>query len=238
MFEALIFSLFAALATVIGGIIPLYSKRDRKSIIYFAALSAGILITVSFTDIIPEALSLSTSAGLGILAGFLLMHFVEQISIAHPSVEYSEKHRLHKISLVAFVGLLFHSFVDGIAIGSGFEVSLSFGLIVTIAVLLHEFPEGLTTSSLLLATKYGKTKIFLLMFLVAIATPIGAFITVYFFNNIGDLFISLALGLAAGTFIYIGSTDLLPFIHKERSIKTFSVFLVGVILILISLLFR
>jgi len=234
----LLSSLLAALATIIGGIIPLRLKFNKNKLLYLIALAAGVLITVSLVDIIPEAVELSGYAGLGILSGFLLMHFIEQFSIVHPAVEYSERHRLHRISLMAFIGLLFHSFIDGIAIGSSFEISISFGLLITVAVLLHEFPEGLTTSSLLLATKYPKLKIFSLTFLVAIATPIGAIISSFFFKTISDLFLSIVLGIAAGTFIYIGSTDLLPYIHKSRNIKTFFAFLFGVVLILLSLLFR
>lgn len=234
----LLLSLLAALATILGGIIPLKMKIKKDELLYLIALAAGVLITVSLIDIIPEAIGLSTTAGLGVLLGFLLMHFIEQFSIVHPAVEYSERHRLHRISLMAFIGLLFHSFIDGIAIVSGFEVSISFGLLVTVAVLVHEFPEGLTTSSLLLATKYSKAKIFYLTFLVAIATPIGAIISSYFFNPISDLVLSIVLGVSAGTFIYIGSTDLLPYIHKSRNIKTFFAFLIGVALILLSSIFR
>ncbi len=176
-------------------------------------------------------MELSAFSGTGVLFGFILMYIIERFSIVHASIEFSEKCELHRVSLMAFAGLLFHSLIDGIAIASGFLVSQSLGLVVTLAVLMHEFPEGLAASALLLATKYTRRKIFLLLLLVALATPVGALLFLIF--RTAD-FLPLALGISAGTFIYIGSADLLPQLHKEKSGKFFFSFLLGISLILLT----
>lgn len=219
----------AALSTVLGGLVPLKMKIKRKNLLYPIAVAAGVLIGISFLEIIPEAMELSGFAGFGLVSGFLIMYVIEHFSIAHASMEFECK--LHRISLVAFAGLLFHSFIDGIAIASGFLVSYSFGLSMSLAVLLHEFPEGLAASSLLLATRYSKTKIFSLVLAVALATPLGAGAFLIFKS--ADI-LPIALGIAAGSFIYIGSADLLPQLHKKKSGKIFFSFMLGIFLILLS----
>lgn len=235
MYEFLILSLLAAAATMIGGLIPIQLKFKKEKLSYFIAIAAGVLISVSFVNIIPEALEISSYAGLGVLAGFLIMYIIEQFNMVHSCVEFSEKCKLHKITEFAFFGLLFHSFLDGVAIAAGFELSLTLGFLVALAVLIHEFPEGLAASSLLLATNYSKRKILIFLSLIAIATPVGAILTNLFLGTVNSLFLSLALGISAGTFIYIGSTDLIPHLHKKMNKKVFFSFLIGVGLILIGL---
>lgn len=234
--QEILYALVAALSALLASAIPLKLGIGRKNLAYLLALSAGILITIAFTDILPEAFALSPYAGFGLIAGFLLINFLEQFVITEPSLEITEECRLHKVSMAAFAGLLFHSFIDGVAIAAGFGVSAALGTIITAAVIIHSVPDGISASSLLLASKYSssKKKVFSLASLIALAKPFGAMTMLFLITAIDTLFLSVALGISAGTFIYISASGLLPHIHKEKNLKIFLAFVLGIFLVLLG----
>lgn len=234
--SVILYALVAALAALLASMVPLKFNITARRLTYLLAASAGILLSIAFVDILPEAFALSGFAGFGILAGFLIINFMEQFVITEPSSEITEDCKLHKVSMTAFAGLLFHSFIDGIAIAAGFGVSAALGAIITFAVLIHSIPDGISASSLLLASKFAqeKKKIFSLASLIALAKPFGA-ITMLFLSGIIDKsFLSIMLGVSAGSFIYISAAGLLPHIHKEKNFRIFLAFLLGVSLVLLS----
>lgn len=235
--EAFIFSLIAGSATIIGGLLVIYrydwSQRNQN---YLVAFASGTLVSLSFIEIIPESVEMDKMGGLSVIIGFLLLYLFEQFS--SPSRCTDDECNVKRVSLLAWIGLLLHSLIDGIAIVASFQVSRSFGLIVTVGVLLHEFPEGLTSGTLLTLLRYSKMKIFLLVFLVAIATPLGAILSIFsigYFNQTSITpFLASILGLSAGTFIYVGVADLLPHSHKIKDLKVTLIFLSGILLIVIG----
>lgn len=235
MYEIL-YSMVAALVALMASAIPLRFDISTGRLTYLLALSAGILISIAFIEVLPQAFVLSGYAGFGILAGFLIIYFMEQFVITEPSSEITEECKLHKVSMTAFTGLLLHSFIDGIAIAAGFEVSAPLGAIITFAVLIHSFPDGISASSLLLASKYSnsKRKIFSLAGIIALAKPLGAVAIFFLANKIDSIFLSIMLGISAGSFIYVSAAGLLPHIHKEKNLKIFLAFVLGVSLVLLS----
>jgi zinc transporter ZupT len=120
-----------------------------------------------------------------------------------------------------------------VAIVVGFEVSPGIGLVTTLAVLLHEFPEGITATGILIYTKTERRKLIFYSILVAIATPIGALISYGVLKNISEAILGALLSLAAGSFIYISTADLIPETHKVRNIKNAFVLLSGVLILVI-----
>lgn len=235
--EAFIFSLIAGAATIIGGLLVIYrydwSHRNQN---YLVAFASGTLVSLSFIEIIPESVEMGNWGGLSVIIGFLLLYLFEQIS--SPSRCVDDECKVKRVSLLAWGGLLIHSFIDGVAIVASFQVSQAIGLIVAFGVLLHEFPEGLTSGSLLILLGYSRMKIFFLVLLVAIATPVGAILSILsigFFNPASiKPFLASVLGLAAGTFIYVGVADLMPHSHKVKDLKVTLIFLSGIFLILIG----
>ncbi|MFH0949327.1 MAG: ZIP family metal transporter [Candidatus Aenigmatarchaeota archaeon] len=224
----ILFSLLAALATILGGILPLLTKKADSRL--FAALAAGILISTAFLEIIPEGLSLGNTA-FGIAMGFVLMYLLEHALMIHSSAEHGCK--IHRIGMVGICGITFHSLIDGIAIAGGFLVSPVLGIVITVSVIAHEFPEGLATSSLLLASKYSKKATVIGFVIVALATPIAAIVTMSYSQFITSYVLGLALTFSAGTFIYIGATDLLPYVHTQRRKKFMLAFLAGFLAIVL-----
>ncbi len=234
--QEILYALAAALAALSASIVPLKFNITTKRLTYLLALSAGILISIAFIDVLPQAFALSSFAGFGILAGFLIINFMEQFVITEPSSEITEDCKLHKVSMTAFAGLLFHSFIDGVAIAAGFGVSAALGAVITFAVVIHAIPDGISASSLLLASKYSSSrrKVFSLASVIALAKPAGTVAFLFLAGSVNALFLSVVLGVSAGSFIYVSAAGLLPHIHREKNLKVFLVFVLGIFLVLLG----
>lgn len=218
--EAILFSFVSFLSTCFGG---LFAVKNKDKLHYIMSFTAGVLLAVCFFDIIPEAFEIVekhsfdlTPTLIAIVSGFLLIHILEKTAIIHTSheEEYAE-HNHPLVGIVGASGLSFHSFLDGVGIGLGFHVSPQIGLLVAIAVIAHDFSDGLNTVTIMLKNNNTTKKAFLFLLLDAIA-PILGVLTTYLFV-IPDSLLSLYLGFFAGFLLYIGASDLLPEAHSEHS---------------------
>ena len=208
------FLMFVFSITMIGGWIPtikLWSQETFRLVISFCA---GILLGAVFFHVLPEISTvLGRQLGYSVMFGFLLIFVLEKFIMVHPCEEGECDY--HKIGIAAYIGIGFHSILDGIAIGAGTMMNLSF--IIILAVTLHKFPAALALSSLLVKGKeYTKKKILLSMFIFALATPVGALVAVFIFQGVDDYVIATALGISAGTFLFISIGDLLPTVYEEH----------------------
>src|SRR5581483_2606110 len=151
-----------------------------------------------------------------LVGAFLFIHILEKFAIIHASHE--EEYAVHRhptVGLINASGLSFHSFLDGVGIGLGFQVSAHVGLIVALAVIAHDFSDGLNTVTLMLSHKNTETKAKVLLFLDAIAPVLGVLSTLLF--KIPNNVLILYLGFFAGFLLYIGASDLLPEAHSKHS---------------------
>ncbi len=208
------FLMFVFSITMIGGWIPtikLWSQETFRLVISFCA---GILLGAVFFHVLPEISTvLGRQLGYSVMFGFLLIFVLEKFIMVHPCEEGECDY--HKIGIAAYIGIGFHSILDGIAIGAGTMMNLSF--IIILAVTLHKFPAALALSSLLVKGKeYTKKKILLSMFIFALATPVGALVAVFIFQGVDDYVVATALGISAGTFLFISIGDLLPTVYEEH----------------------
>jgi len=208
------FLMFVFSITMIGGWIPtikLWSQETFRLVISFCA---GILLGAVFFHVLPEISTvLGRQLGYSVMFGFLLIFVLEKFIMVHPCEEGECDY--HKIGIAAYIGIGFHSILDGIAIGAGTMMNLSF--IIILAVTLHKFPAALALSSLLVKGKeYSKKKILLSMFIFALATPVGALVSVFIFQGVDDYVVATALGISAGTFLFISIGDLLPTVYEEH----------------------
>ncbi len=226
--DVVIYSILAGVATMIGaGILLTREEWARKNSIIFVSLAAGILLSVAFLHILPEAAKLTDSVFLFVILGFLIFYFLEQNIMLHSCVE--DKCVEHSFSIISFLGLTIHSFLDGLAIGVGFGVNYTIGIAAAIGILFHEFPEGISTVSILFHAKVDRKKAIFYSFIVAVATPFGAILTFLFVQNISPIILGILLALSAGSFIYIAASDLVPQTHKKfRWLNIFS-FIFGII---------
>lgn len=212
----LVFGSLAGLATFLG--IYLVAKKEkwvRDNLIYLLSFSAGILLSFSLVHLLPEAALENSSAYLWAMGSFFIFYVIEHLLSLHHCKEGEECHAHQAFSLVSWIGLLVHSAIDGVVIGAGFEVSQALGIISTLAVLLHEFPEGISTMSVMLYGGHSLKQAINQSAWVAMATPIGAVATFLLIRKVDSGLIGMLLAIAAGSFLYVAASDLIPEIHKK-----------------------
>lgn len=220
-------------STLIGGTLAI---KFKKALPYFFAFASGTLIAVTFFDILPESLKISESVNLPtryimitIVASFLFYSILEKYFLIHHHKE-GEGHG-HIMGPVGAGSLVVHSFLDGAAIGAAYRVDPSIGLVVALAVIFHDFTDGINTVTLMLKNKQHmkNAKAFLLM--DAVAPILGIAVTSMI--GLSQLVLSLVLAVFAGEFIYIGAVNLLPETYKHPNWKTVFSTVFGVLLIFV-----
>lgn len=235
--EALIFSFFSFLSTLGGGMFALKNK-DRLHLVM--SFTAGVLLGVSFLDILPEAFRIITANHLDvtpfsvmIVTGFMVFHILEKAVTIHHSHE--EEYAVHKhpsVGLIGALGLSFHSFLDGIGIGLGFQVNPHVGILIALAVIAHDFSDGLNTVTIMLTHKNKQKRAFALLLLDAIVPVVGVLVT--FLVSIPESGLVMYLGFFIGFLLYIGASDLLPEAHsKHSSYKMIALTILGVVFMFI-----
>lgn len=215
----------AGIATLLG--IYLVLKREewvKKRTIYLISFAAGALVALSLLDVLPEAFELNEYGLHWALLSFLAFYALEKGVVLHAEHEEiaecdpeSEAHRRHSFGVMSFLGIGFHSLLDGVVIGAGFADSHITGIVTTIGVTLHEFPEGLSILSILFHAGFDRTQAIVYSVAVALATPVGAIAGYLFLRSIEASVLGALLGIAAGSFLYIAASDLLPETHRQTS---------------------
>jgi len=228
-----VFALIAFTSTLAGGIIML---RQRKNLHYFFAFSAGSLMAVSFLDLLPESLETAKSSNIPVryimivvVLSFFLYSLVEKLFLTH-SLDDNDAHG-HIIGPVGAGSLIVHSFFDGAAIGAAFQVNSSVGLIVALAVIFHDFTDGINTVTLMLKNRQKKIKTFVFLICDAVAPVLGVIFTSLI--AFPEKFLSILLAAFVGEFIYIGASHLLPEVKYFDLKKTMLAMGAGIALITI-----
>lgn len=232
---AVALSIFTFIATFCGGLVGLRYK-DRLHLIL--GLTAGVLLGVVAFDIFPEIISLVSQLNIApinpmiaLVVGFLLFHILEKVLLIHKAQETAYGRHYHPaVGIFSALALVGHSFMDGIGIGLGFQVSSTVGLLVAVAVVAHDFSDGLNTVSLLLMHKHTSRNAMVFLVADALAPVLGAISTLFF--KVPANILVYYLGFFAGFLLYIGAADILPEAHSEHpSFKTLLMTLCGTIFI-------
>lgn len=221
----------AFLSTIAGGLIGLKNKDHMHRFLGFAA---GVLIGVVAFDLLPEIFELlhtqglpSTGAMIALVCGFLLFHIIEKsILIHHTNEEEYEVHHHPHVGIVSALALIGHSFLDGMAIGLGFQAGNSVGIAVAIAVIAHDFTDGLNTVNLMILNKNRTRRAVAFLVFDALAPILGALSTMLF--TLSGHALTLYLGFFTGFLLYIGASAILPEAHsKHSSYKTIALTVLG-----------
>ena len=234
-FMVYLVTLAAFVSTFLGGLIAI-KYRDKLHLIL--GFTAGVLLSVVVFDILPEIFSLvdelkiSPQAPLiALVLGFLAFHILEKLLLIHHSQE--EEYGLHKhptVGILSGLALSGHSFLDGVGIGLGFQVSAAVGVVVAIAIIAHDFSDGLNTVSLVLNHKNSNKRALVLLLVDSCAPLLGVVSTLFF--KLPDSLLVLYLGFFAGFLLYIGASEILPEAHsKHSSVWTLLMTILGVTLI-------
>ena len=224
---SVLLGLTAAAADAFGGFIIVQKDWERRYLKYFVALGAGFMLATSLMEMVPESLKLGgPKAPLIILVGYLIVHFFEHTVTPHfhygeetHADEFADSHK----SFSVLVGLLIHTFFDGIAIASGFLVSSWLGWVIFLAVFLHKIPEGFTVASVMLASGRSRRMALGSSALLGASTLAGVFAM-----SLLSGFLSAGLALSAGVTIYVAASDLMPEVNKEPGVKMALVVFLGV----------
>jgi ZIP family zinc transporter/zinc and cadmium transporter len=224
---SILLGLSAALANIAGGAIILHRHWDRRYLKYFVALGAGFMLATALAEMVPESMHLRPGmGGLLILIGYMLVHFAEHTITPHfhfgeetHADEFVHRHKSYSV----LVGLMIHTFFDGIAIASGFLVSTWLGWVIFIAIFLHKLPEGFTVASVMLASGRSSAVAWGSSILLGSATLLGVLTM-----GLSHRGVSIGLPLSAGVTIYVAASDLIPEVNKEPGIKMALVVFIGV----------
>jgi ZIP family zinc transporter len=215
----LLIGIAAGLATFTGGTLAL---RFQNKIHLILGFSAGAVIAVALIDLLPEALiignqyhSFSTITAVTVagFAAFMLLDRCFMLGASHKGHGDNHEGHNHRGHLGAG-SLTVHSFLDGIGIGLAFQVSAALGAVVAVAVLVHDFSDGVNTVNLSLAGggEQGTARRWLTA--DALAPLIGIGSTLFF--AVPDQYLALILALFSGFFLYIGASELLPESHHRH----------------------
>ncbi len=218
------------ISTIGGGLVAI---RFRGVLQYFFAFSSGALLGVTFFDILPESLEIAAAASLPvrnlmivIVSVFMFYSFLERFFLTHH--HHDDDGHGHIMGPIGASGLVLHSFLDGAAIGAAFLVSSSVGIIVALAVIFHDFTDGVNTVTIMLKNRHDvkHAKVFLVLDALA---PIAG-ILLAFALGLSPAALALILAAFAGEFLYIGTTNLLPETYKHTAWKMTLFMLLGVLL--------
>lgn len=224
--------LVAAAGNLLGGYFVVRKDWPQKVLQYFLALGAGYMLAVAFLEIIPESITLGGyDALLFVLIGFFIVHLFEHTLAPHfhfGEETHTEEMAHHHAQNSVMLGLVIHTFFDGVAIASGFLVSTWLGMVIFIAVFLHKLPEGFTVASVFLACGKGRRRAIQAAAALGGATLLGVLLTGLLQSQL-----RYALPLSGGVTVYVAATDLLPEVNREPNWRMALLVFFGVASVLI-----
>jgi ZIP family zinc transporter len=218
---AILFAILALLSTLLGGF---FAVKFKNKLHYIMAFAAGVLLGVVAFEIFPEIIEQtkinnfnSLQIMIALVVGFFVFHILEKsILIQHCHEEDCATHQKHPhIGMASALGLICHSFIDGVGIGLGFQVNVATGVLVAVAVISHSFTDGMNSMTFLLNHGNAEKRSKKLLLLHALAPILGATSTLFF--TVPAYILTLYLGFFAGFLLYIGASDILPEAHSKHS---------------------
>jgi len=205
------------------GILTLSIKANKlkKILLYMVSFSAGGLFGDAFIHLLPEiieevgfSLKISLYAIFGIVFSFVVEKFIRW---RHCHIPTTKEH-LHPFAIMNLIGDGVHNFIDGLIIGASYLASIPVGIATTLAVVFHEIPQEIADFGVLLHGGFSKGKALFFNFMTALTAVIGAVAAIIISSYVQNVTYFL-IPFAAGGFIYIAGSDLIPELHKEVKVK-------------------
>ena len=225
------------------GVLTLSIKAEKlkKILLYLVSFSAGALFGDAFIHLLPEiveevgfGLNISLYLMLGIGISFIIEKFIHW---RHCHLPNSKEH-VHPFAMMNLFGDGVHNFIDGVIIGASYLVSIPVGIATTLAVIFHELPQEIGDFGVLLHGGFSKARALFFNFVTALTAVFGAAISLLISPYVGNI-TTFLIPFAAGTFIYIAGSDLIPELHKEVKVEKSFLQLIAIalgVLVMLSLL--
>ena len=195
---------------------------------YVIAFSAGIVISATFFELLPEA-SIETNA-IYAAAGFFIFYLIEKLTMLHACGE--EECETHSLGRLASIGMASDNIIDGIGIAIAYNINPLLGVVITLAVISHEIPQAISSAYLLMRENRSGRETFLVLLLAGVMYPVGALLSLLIPASMQ----SVMIAFVAGVFLYIGAGDLLMEAHRRFNSRVITAVLLGsVIMFLLGL---
>ncbi len=218
----LFYAVLAAVADIGSGALVLHPKFERISQRYVVALASGVVVSAAFIELIPGSDIESNS--LFVVLGFFTFYLIEKVILLHTCGE--KECEAHTMGWTAVAGMASDNVVDGIGIAIAYLTEPSFGLVVAIAVIIHEIPQGMASTVIMQKSGYSTEKIMLTLTLAGASYIAGALISSFIPSQ---MYLAI-IAFVAGDFIYIGAGDLLGEAHRRFNYKVVVTTILGALI--------
>ncbi len=208
---------FGSLCGLVGGLFILWNKRWGRSIsAHSIPFAAGVMLTVSLVDVLPEAIDLtSPKMALGIVLGVMVVAFFFEQFFMHLHHHEEHERTIGSAIPLVVVGDTIHNFMDGAAIAAAYLVDPKLGVLVATATFLHELPHEIGDFGLMIAAGWKNKRIIITNLLSALSSFLGAILVLVFATNVEEN-LGFLLAIAGGLLLYISASDLLPEVHHKH----------------------
>lgn len=207
---------FGTFGTTMGGIIGVsFKNTSNKFLSFVLSFASGLMLSIVCFDLIPESIKITniTNTVLGVILGVICMILCDILVQKKFSEKFykkkEQKNDLLKTGIIVSIGLALHNFPEGLAIGSSFEASIKLGWSLALAICLHDIPEGISMGVPMKNGGMKKAKVIFYVIISGVTTGIGAFFGALI-GGISDNVIAICLAFAAGAMLYIVSGELIP----------------------------
>ncbi len=244
---AFVLTIIAGFSTMIGSLLIFIKKKNHdKIVISSLSFAAGVMITVSITDLVPESMVLLRSnlqdinivliSFLSVILGIVISMLIDYYLPDNPSKQVSNS-SLFRVGLISMVAIILHNIPEGIATFVATKSDINLGITLAIAIAMHNIPEGISISiPIYYATKSKKTAL-LYTFISAMSEPFGALLAFIFLKNfINDVLLGILFSIIAGIMLQISFCELLPSVKKYKDNKLIKItfFIIGIIFMLLK----
>lgn len=225
---SILVTILGGISSGIGGIVcSFFPIKNKKIVASLQEVTAGIMTGIVCFDMLPETFHMtSVWIGLiGVIIGIGLIYLLDKMIFQMKG----KKSSYSITAMIIMISMGFHNFIEGMAIGSSFCYSISMGITVIIAIILHDIPEGMVVGISNKIAGKSMTKNILNTCLVGIVTGFGALFGQWI-GNMSDSAIGFSLSLASGVMLYLVSCELIPNSYQESTDKVISLsFLIGLL---------
>lgn len=226
------------LAAVLGALPPFLVRWSDRQLHLFIAFGAGVFLGAVFFHLVPETLANQPNllTNFMILNGFMVVLFVERVLVRHRHHDCDDEaeHRHQVVGISAFIGLSIHSLMAGIALGAGF-VAPRMALVIFLAIVSHKSVAAFSLATVFRLSDIPLRRALAMLAVFALCTPVGALLSLPLISTLSDIHITIPTAIAAGSFIYVATMDLLPeaFHDTRKRLGPFIALSIGILSMLL-----